>query len=197
MTEQEKVMQIVAYVLDGHNVSETAQYFKVGRPKIISMLDEVRIKEGKFYSRYLSELIERSLLNTISEDRTEAGQISRREEVLSEEEAIGSIFDIIFEGATTRELGVKYNCSHTSIVNAIKKLNCPKINEIIGEARQLKIKYRNNPMYHYLIFKWLFNSDVVSTISDSKTIAILSQIYELAIDNYQFKRRGSEELWKR
>lgn len=197
MTKKEEVMDIVAYILEGHSITEAAANFDTSRKTINKLLDKVRIKEGEFYSRYLAKLIEESLAISTSQIRTLAGQKSRREEVLSEEEIIASIFDIIFENKTTRDLGLKYNCSHTTISKGIKKLNCAKISEIIGDARKIQAKYHGKPMYQYMIFRWLFSPNIISTIQDEKTINILSQIYELAITSYQFKRRDCEELWTR
>lgn len=198
MAKKEEVMDIVAYILEGHNITEAAEHFNTSRKTINKLLDKVRIKEGEFYSRYLAKLIEESLAISTSQIRTLAGQKSRREEVLSEEEIIASIFDIIFENKTTRDLGLKYNCSHTTISNGIKKLNCAKISEIIGDARKIQAKYHgNSTAWQYMIFRWLFSPNMISTIQDEKTINILSQIYELAITSYQFKRRDCEELWTR
>lgn len=197
MKHKEDVMNVVAYVLDGHNVTETAEYFGVNRALIISLLDEVRIKEGRFYDENLGSLIEETLMILTTNARSLAGIKSKRELVLSEDEVIDCIFEIIFEGATTRELGIKYNCSHTSVSVAIKRLDCPIVVRIVGLARQLRRKFGGNKMYAYMVFKSIFSSDILKNVNDTKAFDILSQIYELAITTYQFKRRNCEDLWTR
>lgn len=197
MTKKEEVMNVVSYVLDGHNITETAVNFNVSRDYINKLLDEVRISSGKFYDEALGKVIEQTLVTLTLQARSLAGQKGKREAVLSYEEVIACLFEIIFEGATTRELGAKYDCSHTSISNAIKMLNSSVVVQIVGISRQLKRNFGGHKMYPYMVFRSVFSSDVLKDINDSKTFDILSQIYELALATYQFKRRNCEELWTR
>lgn len=195
--DYDTVMQVVHYVLDGHNVTETSQYFGVSRGTIDSILNLVRLEGQKYYQAELAKQIETTLEQLVSNARKEAGSKSHRPEILSEEDVIDVIYCIIFLGYNTRVLGKKYHCSNMTISNAIKRLDNPKIQEIIGDARILYSKYKTNPMYSYIAFRRVFNSDKLSTIQDEETLFILRSLYERAIEEFGYKRRDCEQVWTR
>lgn len=197
MDYQEKVFAVVDYVLSGHNITETAKYFNCGRPYIISLLDEVRIKEGQFYNFELASKIENTLQELTIAARKMAGQKGRPPLSLTKEEVINCIFDIIFKGATTRSLGASHNCSAVTIFQSIKRTISSSFINIIGDVRKIGAKNSRNPMFPYMVYEWLFSKETIARLCDPEDIEIISILYELAVSSYGFKRRDCEEAWTR
>lgn len=197
MDYQEKVASAIDYVLSGHNITETAKHFNCGRPYIISLLDEVRIKEGKFYNPELATKIENTLQELTAQVRKMAGQKGRPPLSLTKEEVINCIFDIIFKGESTRSLGASHNCSAVTISKSIKRTVSQDFISIIGDIRKIGAKNSRNPMFPYMVYEWLFSKETVDRLSDPEDIEILSIIYELAVSSYDFERRDCEEAWTR
>lgn len=190
------VASVVAYILNGHNIKDAVNHFKVSKTVITEVLDTVRIKDNSFYSESIGTRIEETLKELTIIARKEAGRKGKSKEVLTSENIIDCIYNIIFHGFTTRMLAEKYFCSNMTISNAIKKLNKPEINHIIGEARQLYSKNKTNPTYSQMIFEWLYGYQILK-IEDAETLAILKIIYEQALMEFCFERKDYEIAWKR
>lgn len=191
------VMEVVNYVLEGHNIISTVNHFDVSKDVIIEALDMVRIQENPYYNANLGAQIETTLQELTSQARKAAGSKSHRPKALNEEDIISAIYYIIFHGFNTRTLGEKYGCSPMTISNAIKKLNCPEIKNIIGEARKLYSKYKSNPLYSRIIFHWLFGYQALYEVSDPKAFAILKALYNQVRCEFDYQREDYEATWTR
>lgn len=199
MTEfnHDTVMEVVQYVLENHNITDAAVHFQTSRNKIYSILDMVRIEGHPYYNEAIAKELEKSLLQSKLDARSKAGSISHRPRSLNDDDVISVIYSILFEGSNTRMLGEKYGCSCMTISNAIKNLKCPKMKEIIGDARAIYSRYRLNPLYPRIIFCWLFSPSTLSSIQDEKALDILYNLYEKSIAEFGFEMEGYGETWKR
>ena len=119
---KEEVKSVVDYFLEGHNVSETAAYFHKARKSVNLILDSVVNEDGNNYDKILAEKIILMKKKLLIEARRKAGAKSKREIVISDDEALEIIYKIINKGSSLRDLSMEYNCSHTTISKAVKRV---------------------------------------------------------------------------
>lgn len=135
MRSRESVMEVVDFVLAGNNITESATAFNCSRKTINNILDMVRNEDGPYYNEILKKRIYLTLEKLTLEARKRAGSKSRRNLVISDEEAWQMIEKIIYEGATLRDLAAEKGCSHTSVANAIARVSNDETLKAIEKAR--------------------------------------------------------------
>ncbi len=131
------VMDIVNYILDGHNITETANYFGVARKTIYNYLSIITDQNSKDYNEILTEKINLVLEKLKLEARKKAGEKSKRKQALSDADTYLIIEQILTNKLPLRMLAKMYNCSHTTIANAIKRVASDEVLE------QIRLVYNN------------------------------------------------------
>ena len=119
---REQVMVYVDFILEGHNIAQAIAHFNSSRKYINDILDKVRLIDGEYYNELLAAKIKLTLEKLLLEARAKAGSKSRRGRSLSDEEAADIVIKIVNTGITLRELAKLYNCSATTIADAVKRV---------------------------------------------------------------------------
>ena len=118
----EENQKIIAYFLEGHNISEVAAYFHKARKTVNLILELVTNPNSPYYQKEEAEKIRLMKEKLILEARRKAGKTSKREIVIKDDVALEIVQKILNQGLSLRELSNEYNCSHTTISNAIKRV---------------------------------------------------------------------------
>ncbi len=116
------VMTIASYILSGHNITETALYFNKSRKAIYNYLDVIMNQDSNFYNKSLAEKITLTLEKLKLEARKSAGAKSKRRQVLSDADVYQIINQILTNRMPLRTIAKQYNCSHTTVAKAIKRV---------------------------------------------------------------------------
>ncbi|MCM1052931.1 MAG: hypothetical protein NC483_03035 [Ruminococcus sp.] len=172
MYAKEKVDEVVAYILAGNNVTNASNHFGKARKTINSMLDTVRREDGDYYNKVISEKITLTLQKLLLESRAAAGAKSKREIVISDEQAL-EISDAILKGATLRALANDYKCSHTTIANAFRRtVNKEMLQQIIESTTSIDEKEHLKKMLGLLEDK-----EVISQMPNQEVYEEIKNIY--------------------
>ncbi len=129
--------QVIAYFLEGHNISEVAAYFHKARKSVNLILELVSKPDSPYYNKEEALKIKLLKEKLLLEARKKAGMKSKREIVIKDDEALDIMDKILNQGLSLRELASEYNCSHTTISKAIKRVatkeQLERIQEIYNE----------------------------------------------------------------
>ena len=109
------VMSVANYILEGHNITDTAEHFGKSRKYIYNALNLIT-------DNLLKEKIALTLEKLKLQARKKAGETSKRKEVLTDKEVIEIINQILTNNLPLRTLAKMYNCSHTTIANTVKRV---------------------------------------------------------------------------
>lgn len=173
---REQVMVYVDFILEGHSVQEAINHFHSSRKYINDILDKVRKEDGVYYNELLATKIKLTLERLLLEARSKAGSKSRREISLSDDEAIEIVIKIINTGITLRELAKTYNCSVTTIANAVKRVANDDDLSAIVKARRERMDIISDSK-HYEIQNALLNDSQIVNSIDYDVLEEIKKIY--------------------
>lgn len=174
---REQVMEVVSYVLEGHNVTETADHFGKSRKTINNILDLVRKEDGIFYNEILKSKLKLMLEKLLLEARAKAGQKSRRELVFTDEEAQVLANRILCEGKTLRDLASECNCSHTTVANAVRRVIDDDVLFLIQQLYASTPSLMSDKQQRRSVLELLNDESVLSQIQNLETIAKIKALY--------------------
>lgn len=173
---REQVMVYVDFILDGYNIQEAVNHFHSSRKYINDILDKVRKEDGVYYNELLATKIKLTLERLLLEARAKAGSTSRRGASISDEEAVEIVCAVIDKSETLRDLAKKYNCSTTTIANAIKRVATSKKLAEIVKVRREKSNTISEQEHLSMQRKLLENPDVIDDI-DASVLEEIKKIY--------------------
>ncbi len=173
---REQVMVYVDFILEGHSIAQAIDHFHSSRKYINSVLDKVRLPDGVYYNELLATKMKCTLERLLLEARAKAGSKSRREFIISDEEAIVIVIKIASTGITLRELAKIYNCSITTIANAVKRVaNSDDLSAIV-KARTEKMGIISEAE-HYETQRGLLNDSEITSYIDYDALDEIRNIY--------------------
>ncbi len=173
---REQVMVYVDFILDGHNIQEAITHFNSSRKYINDVLNKVRLPDGAYYNELLATKIELTLERLLLETRAKAGSKSRRGLSISDEQAVDIVCAVIDKSETLRSLAKQYNCSTTTIANAIKRVATSKKLAEIVKVRREKPKTISEQEHLNMQRKLLENPDVIDD-TDALSLEEIKKMY--------------------
>lgn len=131
MIEEKEFRNIMLYIIDrnGHTLIEAAKHFKKKRNEIKEYVNRLNDPNDKLYDEALAQIVNEKLEEALKTARSKAGSMSRKANLISQEDALELRYKHVYLKVPLRELGEQKGCSFMTISNAIKAL--PK--ELIKE----------------------------------------------------------------
>lgn len=177
------------YILEGHTVEDTSKKFTTSRKTILKYLSFLTDKDSLYYDENLAKKILLMRAKMTLNARIESGRKSKRKEVLDNDAIEYSIYKILIKGTSLRELAAIFSCSHTSIVNGIKRISSPELLNLIEKVMQMRKKKREfskEDIENYVLSKLANGSEEFQEIYAKITTYAESTNYERM--NQEWKR---------
>lgn len=124
MTKREDFRKIMLYIIEGygHTLTDTANHFGTTRQVIKNYVNRINDPNDEFYDEVLSEEVNEKLASALKNARAKAGSKSKKQTIISEDDALALRFKNIYAHIPLRELGKEKGCSFMTISNAINNL---------------------------------------------------------------------------